>query len=82
MDLKGTYCRWTRIRAEGPPVDFPETLVADILGSDTIIHATPETGKIMAKVPNRPMNPDEARMIGVRLIEAVLADNGRSVREP
>lgn len=35
-----------------------------------------------ATVPNRPMSPDEARMIGVRLIEAAtLADNGRSIRQ-
>jgi hypothetical protein len=32
---------------------------------------------------SRPLDPDEARMIGVRLIEAAaLADNDRSVREP
>lgn len=58
-------------------------MTADILGSDTDIQAHPMTGHIIAKVPDRPLDADEARMIGVRLIEAAaLADNNRSVREP
>lgn len=56
--------------------------MADILGTDTSITADPESGTVAATVPNRPMSPDEARMIGVRLIEAAtLADNGRSIRQ-
>jgi hypothetical protein len=70
--MNGTYFRWTW---DGP------TLNADILGTDTGIRADPATGNVTAVVPTRPLSPDEARMIGVRLIEAAaLADNGRSVR--
>ena len=82
MDLKGTYYRWTSRTAEGI-VEDEVVLVADILGSDTNVVAHPDRGTVEAEVPNRPMNPDEARMIGVRLIEAAaLADNGRSIRRP
>jgi hypothetical protein len=71
-DLKGTYWRWTA--QDG-------ALCADILGADTAIVAYPEEGLVRAAVPNRGMTADEARMIGVRLIEgAALADAGRSVR--
>lgn len=82
MDIRGTYYRWTRaggVRTD----DAPANLVADILGADTNVLADPKSGMVSATVPNRPMSPDEARMIGVRLIEAaVLADNGRSIRTP
>jgi len=78
--MRGTYFRWTRIRATE---DTPEHLRADILGSDITIEAHPDAGTVRAMIPRRPMDADEARMIGVRLIEAAaLADNGRSVREP
>lgn len=70
--LKGTYTRWTQ--ADG-------ALIADILGADTVVQANPGTGTILACVPDRPMSPDEARMIGVRLIEAAaLADGDRCIR--
>jgi hypothetical protein len=79
--MRGTYFRWTRMPADGRPGDT--ILTADILGSDVDIMADPNTGLIAATIPARPMDPDTARMIGVRLIEAAaLADNGRSVREP
>jgi len=71
--MQGTYFRWTR--GDGT------ALLADILGTDTEIQATPESGTVLATVPDRPLSPDEARMIGVRLIEAAaLADNGRSIK--
>ena len=55
----------------------------DILGADVDIVANPADGTVTAAIPDRPMDADTARMIGVRLIEgAALADNGRSVREP
>lgn len=79
MDLKGTYYRWTRTQEETPGLPVP--LVADILGADTNVVADPAAGLVFAKVPDRGMSPDEARMIGVRLIEAAaLADDHRSVR--
>lgn len=75
--MRGTYYRWTGSR---DPEDG--ILHADILGVETIISADPENGRVYASVPAGPMDPDTARMIGVRLIEAaVLADNGRSIRE-
>lgn len=79
--MKGTYFRWTRDRrTEGREADT--ILRADILGADVDIIADPVTGLVQAKIPDRPMDVDTARMIGVRLIEAAaLADNGRSVRE-
>lgn len=73
--LRGTYTRWTK--EAGSPV-----LTADILGASTLVRADPETGLVTARVPNEPLDPDTARMIGVRLIEAAaLADDGRSVRD-
>lgn len=78
--MRGTYFRWTRQRASETE---PEFLTADILGTDTNIEAHPDAGTVRAMIPRRPMDADEARMIGVRLIEAAaLADGGRSVREP
>ena len=78
--MKGTYYRWTRVQADDT---VPEFLQADILGVETNIEAHPAAGSVRALVPRRPLDPDEARMIGVRLIEAAaLADANRSVREP
>jgi hypothetical protein len=78
--MRGTYFRWTRIRATS---DQPEHLRADILGSKINIEAHQAAGTVRASIPRKHLEPDEARMIGVRLIEAAaLADNGRSVREP
>lgn len=74
--MKGTYHRWTRAGNASTP------LVADILGDFSIV-ANPATGLVSAMIPDRAMDPDTCRMVGVRLIEAaVLADAGRSVREP
>jgi hypothetical protein len=70
--MRGTYTRWTAVGGQ---------LIADILGSDTGIQADPAAGTIEAVMPDRPISPDEARMIGVRLIEAAaLADGERSIR--
>ncbi len=78
--MKSTYFRWT-VQPEDEVT--PEFLRADILGTETNIEAHPTGGHVRASIPRRPLDPDEARMIGVRLIEAAaLADNGRSVREP
>ncbi len=71
--MQGTYYRWTK---------SDSVLRADILGTETEIYVNPDTGKVSARVPEHPMDPDTARMIGVRLIEAAaLADAGRSIRE-
>lgn len=71
--MRGTYTRWTEVSGGA--------FQADILGDDTDVTADPTTGKVSATVPNRPMSPDEARMIGVRLIEgAALADAERAIR--
>ena len=70
--MRGTYTRWTLSGSR---------LVADILGADTDVQADPETGTVSAVVPGRALSPDEARMIGVRLVEAAaLADGDRCIR--
>jgi hypothetical protein len=80
--MRGTYFRWTARQRVGSTQGV-NVLQADILGADTDIVADPATGLVTVKVPDRPLDADEARMIGVRIIEAAaLADNGRSVREP
>lgn len=72
--MQGTYYRWTQ-STEGQ-------LRADILGADTEISVDKGKGTVSARVPGHPLDPDTARMYGVRLIEAaILADNGRCVRE-
>lgn len=71
--MRGTYSRWTK-EASG-------VMEADILGSDTSVRASVESGQIQVSVPDRWITPDEARMIGVRLIEAAaLADGDRAIR--
>lgn len=78
--MRGTYYRWTQ---QYHPEGNQDLLRADILGADTDIVAYPETGMVRASIPEGDLDPDTARMIGVRLIEAaVLADNGRSTRQP
>lgn len=73
--MRGTYSRWTR--QEGKL----GILIADILRSDTEVKADPSDGTVRAVVPDRWLSPDEARMIGVRLIEAAaLADGERAIR--
>lgn len=75
--MKGTYFRWTFVPGT------VRTLMADILGIETEITVDPAAGTVTARVPTGDMDPDTARMIGVRLIEAAaLADDGRSIREP
>ena len=72
--MQGTYFRWAK-------TDKDNVLSADILGSDTSVTVDTATGMTEVVVPNRPISPDEARMIGVRLIEgAAIADDGRSVK--
>jgi hypothetical protein len=72
--MRGTYFRWTRRETD-------DGVAADILGSDVrIVYWS--GGKISATVPDRDLDPDEARMIGVRLIEAATrAEADSSVRE-
>lgn len=75
--MKGTYFRWTKQNASSC------ILAADILGTETDITANTANGTVTAMIPSGEMDPDTARMVGVRLIEAAaLADDGRSVREP
>lgn len=72
--MRGSYFRWTRTE-QG-------TLTADILGPEIDVTANPSAGSVFLVAPNRSMSPDEARMVGVRLIEAAsLADADRAIRE-
>ena len=55
-------------------------LDADILGARTAITADPRTATV--GLGDLDLSPDEARMLGVRLIDAaVLADGSRAIRE-
>lgn len=64
------YTRWT---------ERAGVLTADLLGVVDRISANPKTGVVHHG--DRKYSPDEARMIGVRLIEgAALADDDRAVR--
>lgn len=66
------YTRW-RANPEG-------TLEADILGAPITIIANPAIGTILINA-DAVLSPDEARLIGVRLIDAaVLADGDRVIR--
>ncbi len=63
------YTRWTHTE---------DTVTADLLGLPPLT-ADPATGKV--HYDGRHYDPDEARLIGVRLIEAaVIADAGRAIR--
>jgi hypothetical protein len=65
------YTRWTRAGAE---------LVADILGGRFQVGADETTG--LVRFAGADLTPDEARLYGVRLVEAAaLADGGRAVRD-
>lgn len=56
-------------------------LHADILGARLTIEVDPE--QVTVTVGDAVLSPDEARMIGVRLIDAaVLADGDRAIRRP
>lgn len=66
------YTRWVQ-GADG-------LLHADILGGATDIAVNQAAGKVL--VDGKSITPDEARLIGVRLIDAaVLADGPRAIRE-
>ncbi len=57
------YTRWTR--------DEYDHLVADILGSRFCVKAIPRTGEVIVAIDGPgTMTADEARLVGVRLIEA------------
>ncbi len=61
-----------------------DRLYADILGAPYTLSANPPDGLVELLVPVQELvlNPDEARMLGVRLIEAgALADGPRAIRE-
>ena len=69
------YTRWRT-----DPRDPDGQLVADLLGTDAGIVADPQRGLVSADITGR-LTPDEARLIGVRLIEAAaLADSNRAIR--
>ncbi len=72
--MRGTYYRWSE--------DRQGNLYADILGTEMTLSAVPGIGEIWATVPNRALSPDEARMLGVRLIEAAALSDTGAVRRP
>lgn len=64
------YTRWTRRGA---------VLAADILGGRFVLGA--DEGRGVVSFAGVDLSPDEARLYGVRLVEAAaLADGGRAVR--
>lgn len=73
------YTRWTRRGGS--------LLQADILGAPYTLVADPQVGMVRLVVRTTPeglleQTPDEARMLGVRLIEAAaLADGERAIRD-
>jgi len=76
MESPRNYTRWTA----GARADDPIT--ADILGGVLIAVDTPHRVVRANGIDGEPMNPDMARMIGVRLIEgAALADGDRAIRK-
>jgi hypothetical protein len=76
MESPRNYTRWTA----GARADDPIT--ADILGDVTITVDTPGRQVVATGIDGESMNPDMARMIGVRLIEgAALADGDRAIRK-
>jgi hypothetical protein len=65
------YTRWTRAGS---------ALVADILGGRFQVGADEAAGVV--SFAGADLTPDEARLYGVRLVEAAaLADGGRAVRD-
>lgn len=69
--LLRNYTRWRQ--------GLTGLLHADILGGKFAIDADPDAGHVL--LADVPLSPDEARMIGVRLIEgAALADGDRAIR--
>lgn len=74
--MQGTYYRWTRDEHQSA------RLHADILGSGIDITADLTAERVEVTIERRSASPDEARMIGVRLIEAAaLAAGASTVRE-
>lgn len=72
---RGTYTRWTR--------KLDQRLHADLLGTPIRIHTLPGTSTIRCTIAGTDldMTPDEARLYGVRLIEAAaLADGEHAIR--
>ena len=67
------YTRWRQ--------GSPSQLYADILGARVAIEVNTDDGRVL--LDGVALSPDEARMIGVRLIDAaVLADGDRAIRKP
>ncbi|MDG4768516.1 hypothetical protein O7632_31140 [Solwaraspora sp. WMMD406] len=67
------YTRWRQ--------GAPGQLHADILGSRVRIEVDTDNGRVL--LDGVALSPDEARLIGVRLIDgAVLADGDRAIRKP
>jgi hypothetical protein len=71
------YTRWVQVAGPGGGGDH---LVADILGGHLPnVVANYPAGQV--QLDSLPLTPDEARLIGVRLIEgAALADGPRAIR--
>ena len=80
------YTRWQAIAvASGPDDPHPDALRADLLGMPFGVTAFPGRAVVeLHTVPLQPpldLSPDEARLLGVRLIEAAaLADGDRAIR--
>lgn len=73
-DALRNYTRW---RQDG---NAPGRLHADILGARVAIAVDTDSGKVL--LADNELTPDEARMLGVRLIDgAVLADGSRAIRQ-
>lgn len=68
--MNGTYYRWSETDHD--------SLVADLLMSDIKIEVESEKAIIAINGEAVHMSPDEARLIGVRLIEAATLAAGRS----
>jgi hypothetical protein len=71
-----SYSRWTRGGFSG---EMGDVLAADIMCGPPL-YAIPRSGSV--ELGEYRWTPDEARLIGVRLIEAAaLADGDRAIRE-
>lgn len=71
------YTRWRTDQR-----DPDGLLVADLLGINGGIVADPTAGRVGVNIAHGGLTPDEARLIGVRLIEAAaLADGDRAIRQ-
>ena len=66
------YTRWRQ--------EASDRIAADILGTTTQIEVDTATHTVLLN--GQPLTPDEARLIGVRLIDgAVIADGDRAIRK-